>query len=244
MERSKVRLRRDDLLKRLAALYIEAEPYLGHYAWHWETERWHEMIVCALVSSGCTPELARESVQVMKHMQLDTPETLVALSEENTTLVKYVFTRSGMSVEQSEQSIQAIGMAAAVCAKRWKGKPQIFLRKMTQMAANELAGDLRSEGMNQELANNLAVLWLQNVVSAPLLADSSPVIKAFCLSEGATHRELIDAMDHVGLNAAVLDEVLTLHKAADGVKSAATGGGPENNEQVRTQKTKSKAKKR
>lgn len=214
MKHSHKVLGNSEILERLATLYVEAEPYLGHYAWPWEEERWHEMIVCAIISAGCSPELARLSLQVLTHMQLDSPAALNQLTDRNVTTIKEVFAHSGMSAQEVDRSIAALRVAAALCMKRWGGKPQVFLRKIADSAAKDLTRELQSEGMTPSDADTLATLWLQNVISAPLLAVSSAGVKDFCLSEGITPGQLLDAADHVGLNVAVLDEVLALHHDA------------------------------
>ena len=216
----------DEMLKRLASLYIQAQPYLGDYSWPWEEQRWHEMIVCAIVSAGCSPELARLSLQVLQHVHLDTPKALLELSSESSLTIKEVFTRSGMLAQEADRSIKALRVAAAVCLKHWEGRPQLFLRKVADSAATELTQALQSEGMSPADSHTLAILWLQNVLNAPLLAVSSEAVRSFCESEGVSHQQLVAAADHVGLNVAVLEEVLALHhdsRSADGFGSESDG---------------------
>jgi hypothetical protein len=158
MKKSGKGFQNDQILKRLAMLYVEAQPYLGHYAWPLEEERWDEMIVCAIVSAGSSPELARLSLQFLKYVQLDTPTALVELTGQSLATTKEVFSRSGMSADEADRSIAALRMTAAVCLKRWGGRTQVFLRRAADSAAKELTQELASQGMSSTAAHTLAVL--------------------------------------------------------------------------------------
>jgi hypothetical protein len=119
-----------------------------------------------------------------------------------------------MKGDVSVVALRTIRQTAEVCMKQWGGKPQVFLRHIAEAWANDLTDKLNRAGMAKSMAHTLSVLWLQNVVSAPLLAGRSPAVQAFCRNEGVTEQELVEAADHVGLNIAVLDEILAMHHEA------------------------------
>src|SRR5712692_4382926 len=152
-------------------LYIDGNDFTGHYAWRWEEERWHELLVCALVSSGAHPSAARSAIEILKQLHLDGARALCEGDSETTSQIQGIFARLGLDERAALNCLQQV---AQVCMKQWGGLPQVFLRKMGEEAASALTTQLSASGMKSDTAHTLAVLWLQNVCNAPLLASNSP----------------------------------------------------------------------
>ncbi len=209
--------RAEELLVHLAKLYIDGNDFTGHYAWRWEEERWHELLVCALVSSGAHPSAARSAIEILKQLHLDGARALCEGDSETTSQIQGIFARLGLDERAALNCLQQV---AQVCMKQWGGLPQVFLRKMGEEAASALTTQLSASGMKSDTAHTLAVLWLQNVCNAPLLASNSPSVQAFCREVAIDHSELIRAADHVGLNVAIIDELIALRDEAKSHLSA------------------------
>lgn len=199
--------RADALLNELATLYMEKKPFLGHYAWHWEEERWHEMLVCALVSAGASPEQARSAVRIFDQLKMADPGSMARADEGMT---QNVLARQGLDHKQVNLAVQTLTQTAKTCMDSWAGKPHLFLREMSKRWVITLSESFGRFGMSHGRAELLSTLWLQNVCNAPLLASNLPAVRAFCKDAGTTVGELIEAADSVGLNVAILDELLLM----------------------------------
>ena len=204
--------RAESLLIDLAALYMEGNPFLGHYAWHWEEERWHEMLVCALVSSGATPEQARSAVHIFNEFQMADPISIAEANEDDTQLIRKVLVRLGLPDNHADAAVSVLNQTAKTCLVQWSGKPQLFLREMAQRCVEALTAHFVACGMGATQAEMLSTLWLQNVSNAPILASKSAAVMAFCKEAGIDARELIEAADTVGLNVAILDELMLMRQ--------------------------------
>ncbi|MCG7848862.1 MAG: hypothetical protein MIO93_06740, partial [ANME-2 cluster archaeon] len=57
--------------------------------------------------------------------------------------------------------------------------------------------------------SRILVKWIQNTLSMPLAFSNVNTAK-FCEVEGVSYLELVDAADNLGLNGAVLDDLIEL----------------------------------
>ncbi len=203
--------RTEELLAHLAKLYVDGNDFTGHYAWRWEEERYHELLVCALVSSGAQPSTARSAIDILKQLHLDGGATLCEGDAETTAQILSIFARLGLDERAALKCLQQV---AQVCVKQWDGMPQVFLRKMGEEAVGALTTHLSAAGMKSSTAHTIAVLWLQNVCNVPLLASNSPSVQTFCREIAIDHTDLVRAADCVGLNVAIIDELIALRDEA------------------------------
>jgi hypothetical protein len=125
--------------------------------------------------------------------------------------------RLGLTRTRAEAAVQVLSQTANACLVNWAGKPQLFLREMAEQWVAALAKRFHASGMSNARAKRLSTLWLQNVSNAPILASDSPAVKAFCREAGIDASELIEAADTIGLNVAILDELMLMrHQQIDG----------------------------
>jgi hypothetical protein len=226
MKKLSAQLRAEGLLTQLAELYMEGNPYLGHYAWHWEEERWHELLVCALISAGFAPDLARSVIHILTPLGLSTPAVLANADKGAVRTIRDVLSRIGIADESATAALRALQQTAHVCVAEWNGRPQMLLRQMAEQWAQTLTKQLHDSGMDADMARTLSVLWLQNVANAPLLASTSSAVKEFCRDAGIDEHDLIAAADHVGLNVAILDELMLLRQEVRAATPASTTRKP------------------
>ena len=89
--------------------------------------------------------------------------------------------------------------------------------------ASELAKVLKTAGIQDRSAAKTAVLWLQNVANAPILLPEDQYVQDFCKDHRLSEQELVDTADRLGLNVAVLDDLLALEATAANEEKLAKG---------------------
>jgi hypothetical protein len=202
----------DALLENLATLYLDGNPYLGHYAWPWEEDRYLEMLVCALISTGISPEQSRAIVHILNELQIAGPRSLSESEDEAVQVIRQVLRRMGLTPDQVGASSRALHQTAATCIADWDGKPHVFLRREAERGVKTLAERFVASGMQATQAEALSTLWLQNVCNAPVLAVRGKAVMEYCKEIGIDASQLVKAADHVGLNVAIIDELLLMRQ--------------------------------
>jgi len=203
----------------LLELYHASSPFLDNYPWEWEVDRWGELLVCFLVSQiAMEPELARHAVETLKELGMIAPALLANPGDEHRQFIRRVLMQDGVEAELASDGVDLLVALARVAEVKWGGHVQRFLREHGLRMADDLKSILVGVGLDDQSAGKTAVLWLQNVANIPVLIPGDVHIREFGLRFRLSERQLLDAADKIGINVAVLDDVLALHYKAGSFK--------------------------
>src|SRR5580693_1547514 len=137
----------------LSELYHAGAPYLQPLQWEFESDRWSELLICALlVSLEIGPEVARPAVATLRHLDLLSPSTLAASSAEDQMLVVRVLVQHGVTPETSSKAAKLLSQIAQLTMSHWGGHIQRFLREYGVKMVKELASFLELSGMKGSAA--------------------------------------------------------------------------------------------
>jgi hypothetical protein len=204
----------------LVELYHAGTPFLQDYPWEFEDDRWAELLICSLtVGVGIDPATARTSIDALKRMKMISVDGLASSSPEVRTFIDQVFIQHGCEGPNARKATKTIISLAEVVRRNWGGYLQRFLREHGQKMVEEFQRVLKTTGVSQEAAAKIAVLWLQNVANIPILLPEDVYIRSFCEDHKLSPQTLVDTADRLGLNVAVLDDLLALEAAAGTEKS-------------------------
>ena len=209
----------DKLEAALVQLYEEKRGSLDSYPWELEEARWDEFVLSMLIGLGIDAGLARRAVQILSSLELSSVDALADKEQEQ--LVRGILEQIGVPEATSTRTVNLLQAAAVTTRKRWGGHIQCFLREQGLRMAKDLAAVLQQAGLQEAPAMRAATLWLQNVANLPILLSGDPHIRRFCAQNGVSEEELLESADRLGLNVAVLDDLLTV------AAQASAGGSPE-----------------
>jgi hypothetical protein len=203
-----------DLEPRLRQLFERHESDLGVYAWMYETDRWAELIFCLL--SRYQPqndEATRMAVSSLQYLGLLAPATLAGLDQEAdlAPVITYVLKRHGFSDDDLPR-LRTVLAHAGQAMRGDGGKVQRFLRRHGEVIRDELASAVTCDAMSPDDARYAVTQWLQNALSLPVSLEHEAV-KEFCAANDATSADLLDAIDALDLNVALVDDLLELDRA-------------------------------
>jgi hypothetical protein len=201
-----------DLL--LTELYAAGAPMLDDRPWTFEGDRWVEMLVCVLVVDlEMDTAEARDAVDLLRSLDAIAPEALARANPELAEFIVQVLAQRGFSMEAACQASIRFTSLAQVIQKRWNGYLQKLLRSHGEKMARELGEALGEAGLDPDESAKISVLWLQNVANLPILLPNDSHISGFCKTHSLSDPALLDTADRLGLNVAVLDDLLALDAA-------------------------------
>lgn len=178
--------------------------------WVDERDRWLELVVCVLFTHAIDGDRARRVVSILDQLGLLDIDALADSSEECVALRAQILTRCGVPPGATEAVELDLSRLATDLHRRYEGHVQLYLRQHAQRMLAELPREFPAfVGKDAERAQHALALWLQNVASLPVFLDT-PAAQRFMEEVGASPQELHDAADRLGINAALLDDILDL----------------------------------
>jgi len=207
----------------LIKLYHEHRPSLTAYPWEWEEDRWAELIKCSTVAMGLSPNAAAVLVEVLSRLQLASVSDLADADDATLQLISAIVTRIGGDPAITANVANALRSLARGIRSEWDGHIQRFLRRHNLAMIEELASHLHGFGLERPTAVRAATLWLQNVSNAPVLMDDERVRK-FRERFNVSKEDLIEEADKLGVNLAVLEDLLVTEDAAASEGAALSTG--------------------
>ena len=118
-----------------------------------------------------------------------------------------VLLSNGVNEADIKKTLSAICKVAQAIMENYDGKIQKFLRKYGQEIVDEFDSHVSFSEVDKGTQSRILVKWIQNTLAMPL-AFSNIYTARFCEIEGVTYHELSEAADNLGLNGAVLDDLL------------------------------------
>lgn len=216
---SSSRAKKITLGEHLSLLETYYKPELAQMPWASEEDRWSEFLFCLLyeASGQADAAKARAAVMTLRYLGLDSVESLraIAAGDEDSpdgggpeAAIAEILKRHGF--DDPQRAVGMLAQAASRVDKEW-GQLQVFLYNHAQTMIDELAQAVGAE-VPEETVRAAGALWLQNTLNMPVMVER-PAIAALRRRYGASVEDLMDAADKVGLNLAILDDLVNL---ADG----------------------------
>ena len=106
-----------------------------------------------------------------------------------------------------QATVTAICEAAAGFSDHFDGKVQKYLRHYGELMLRQLSESFSFSGLDQAAVRHAFALWFQNVLNMPLPMPDRIAHEA-CEMLGVEYEPLVKAADDVGVNVALLDNVL------------------------------------
>lgn len=189
------------------------------HQWPWEIRRWHELAFCLATVIACPP-LSASRIRVLIFLFADlglldiTPLAAYASGkkdEKTGQLVQtavFLLEREGLPTKEAQRVMTTIAEAAAVLNDRFGGKVQRYLRLHGELLLKDLDQKFSFSELEGDQRRLAFTIWIQNVLNMPVGA-SLPAVRTLCKEFNVTEGELHEAVDELGINLALLDDVVT-----------------------------------
>jgi hypothetical protein len=214
-------------LARLVAYYADE---LAEAEWSSETERWHELILALL--HRCDPELdfgrVRLAGEVLAQLGACDARELARLDSEGgeqQIVLRRVLRHHGFSDAATDRAVAVLARAGRAVSEHWDGKLQLFLSEHGERMVAALTERFAGAELADEELRYALVLWLQNTLNLPLSLDH-PAVVDVRQRFGASSGDLMAAADELGLNVAIVDDLIVLGEHDDEFCWAESAGEP------------------
>ena len=229
MARMKKVSKKETRLEKVAALetlirdiYKEYRHLLpADYRWEDESSRWTELVYCIFAElTKHSYRDARRLANNIADLNLLAVEDLAGIpimddgmvNPDNSRVrtITDILKSNGVSEDEINRSLSAICKVAQAIQENYDGKVQKFLRKYGRDIVNEFDSHVSFSEVSRGTQSRILVKWIQNTLAMPL-AFSNVYTVRFCENEDVTYWELAEAADNIGINAAVLDDLLEVY---------------------------------
>ena len=192
---------------------------LGVYEWASETNRWKELvsILSAQICNRSQDDMV-ELTQYLADLGLLEIQDLAAIridgnevdrGNELAAKISGAFQRKGMAEEDALNVLLPLCQIAARLKADFKGKIQLYLRHFGERMLQETLSLFELTGMKEDEVGLVFTAWLQNIMNVPVLLQA-PEVMEFCQKHEIEVSELLEAVDNIDMNAAIVDELLRL----------------------------------
>ncbi len=226
-----------DLEFELRRLAIRHAQTLANFPWPLARDRYLELVFALLTRVTTIPEAAvRQVVEDLDALDLLDVDTLAVAREDpadpdpaatTARRIHGVLVERGWSDEDARRGVRVGCQLARSLSDRHAGDVQHYVRSYADRMLDESMSNFNVDALSEaELRAGLAY-WLQDVFNMPVHLNSANT-EAFCRKVNATDEQVIAAAERVGIDVAVLDDILEVDAA-----SAARGSTGELQEAVR-----------
>ena len=210
------------LEKRIREIYAEYRHFLpSDYRWEDESSRWNELVYCIFAElTGHNYRDARRLANDIADLNLLNVDDLAKIpimddgmvNPDNSRIrtITDILRSNGISEDDVKRSLSAICKVAQSISDNYDGKIQKFLRKYGEEIVNEFDSHVSFSEVSKGTQSRIIVKWIQNTLCMPL-AFSNVYTARFCEKEDINYNELAAAADNIGLNGAVLDDLLEVY---------------------------------
>ncbi len=202
------------LLRRL--LVAHGEALEAGFRWVWESERLKELLFALLLECADRPQAEiRALVDDLENLELLDVGALAAAAgrkggarstRHGRRLHDYLLD-AGFTAGEADRSVTTICEAARTLEAEYGGKVQRYLREQGERMRSDLGKRFSFSELGRAEVDRALTLWLQNALELPLsLLDED--IEAFCREQGVEPSYLVEAADELGINLALLDDLV------------------------------------
>jgi hypothetical protein len=211
----------------LRKLLTKYSDLFAYHQWPSEQERWVELIFALISRISPRPEVEiRDMITELDTLGLLDIEELADIPTKEGSLdtdyphakrILVTMTENrfswegdkvpGLSEEEAEKSLLAIYEAASSLYNNHEGKIQKYLRGYGRQMIEELQDHFSFTALEEEDLAYAFGYWLQNVLNMPIILRSDSV-DTFCDRLDITHKELIQDVDVLGINLALVDDLI------------------------------------
>ena len=200
-----------DLVTFLRQLYLEGSLLIEPMPWEYEKDRLTELFVCGLAASECMDaHQARSAVESLETLHLLEHQLFRTMTDEQTRFVERVFLQHGCDAAGACNALAVCSAISECVSNRWQGHVQRFLRRFGDEMVEQLGAELVAAGMPESFSRKAGALWLQNVCNMPVILRGDAHIVALCERHAIDESALLAVADEIGINVAVLDDLLNL----------------------------------
>jgi len=207
---------------RIREVYAEYRHLLPtDYKWEDESARWTELVYCIFAElTEHSYRDARRLANGIADLNLLEVKDLAGIpimddgmvNPDNSRIrtITDILKANGVTEDDIRKSLSAICKVAQAIQENYDGKIQKFLRKYGQEIVDEFDSHVSFAEVSKGTQSRILVKWIQNTLCMPL-AFSNVYTVRFCEKEGANHWELAEAADNIGINGAMLDDLLEVY---------------------------------
>jgi len=209
----------EDRIKEVYAEYRHLLP--TDYKWEDESTRWTELVYCIFAElTEHSYRDARRLANGIADLNLLEVKDLAGIpimddgmvNPDNSRIrtITDILKTNGITEDDIRKSLSAICKVAQAISENYDGKIQKFFRKYGQEIVDEFDSHVSFAEVSKGTQSRILVKWIQNTLCMPL-AFSNVYTVRFCEKEGANHWELAEAADNLGINGAMLDDLLEVY---------------------------------
>ena len=207
---------------RIKEIYAEYRHLLpADYKWEDESTRWTELVYCifAELTEHSYRDARRLANEIADLNLLDVEDLagipimddgMVNPDNSRVRTITDILKANGVTENDTKKSLSAICKVAQAIEENYDGKIQKFLRKYGHEIVNEFDSHVSFSEVSKGTQSRILVKWIQNTLCMPL-AFSNVYTARFCERKGATYWELAEAADNLGVNGAMLDDLLEVY---------------------------------
>jgi len=207
---------------RIREIYAEYRHLLpADYKWEDESSRWTELVYCIFAElTEHSYRDARRLADEIADLNLLEVEDLAGIplmddgmvNPDNSRVrtITDILSANGVADDDITRSLSAICKVAQAIQEKYDGKIQKFLRKYGHEIVNEFDSHVSFSEVDKGTQSRILVKWIQNTLCMPL-AFSNVYTARFCERKGASYWELAEAADNLGINGAMLDDLLEVY---------------------------------
>jgi hypothetical protein len=207
---------------RIREIYEEYRHLLPtEYKWEDESGRWTELVYCIFAElTEHSYRDARRLANSLADLNLLDVEDLAGIpimddgmvNPDNSRIrtITDILEANGVAEDDVKKSLSAICKVAQAIQDNYDGKIQKFLRKYGHEIVNEFDSHVSFSEVDKGTQSRILVKWIQNTLCMPL-AFSNVYTARFCERKGASYWELAEAADNLGINGAMLDDLLEVY---------------------------------
>lgn len=210
------------LENRIREIYAEYRHLLpADYKWEDESARWTELVYCIFAElTEHSYRDARRLANDLADLNLLDVEDLAGIpimddgmvNPDNSRIrtITDILKANGVAEDDVKKSLSAICKVAQAICENYDGKIQKFLRKYGHEIVNEFDSHVSFSEVSKGTQSRILVKWIQNTLAMPL-AFSNVYTARFCERKDANYWELAEAADNLGINGAMLDDLLEVY---------------------------------
>ena len=209
----------EDRIKEIYAEYRHLLP--ADYRWEDENTRWTELVYCifAELTEHSYRDARRLANDIADLNLLDVKDLagipimddgMVNPDNSRVMTITDILKANGVAEDDIKKSLSAICKVARAICENYDGKIQKFLRKYGHEIVNEFDSHVSFSEVSKGTQSRILVKWIQNTLAMPL-AFSNVYTVRFCERKGASYWELAEAADNLGINGAMLDDLLEVY---------------------------------